>query len=202
MKIELFVFGKNIPAEDVYLVGPTVELVARNSLHPALSDALLEAAREVHSTAGLFRKRGEFPAPQEHEFRISPDATRYYSTGKSFLYRTFPFWVASLINRIITIVVPLGLLLLPVLKIAPAIYRWRIQSRIYPWYKTLLEIERDAFDPAMNSEKFDELLKKLDHIERSLNKLKVPASFGDIFYGLRGHINFVRDRLLSLKNVL
>lgn len=193
-------FGKNIPSEDVSLVGPTVELIARKDLHPALSDALLEAAREVHSTPNLFRKRGEFPAPLEHEFRISPDATRYYTSGKSFLYRTFPFWLASLISRILAVIVPLALLLIPGLKIAPSIYRWRIQSRIYPWYKTLLELERDAFDPKVDNQGIEKLLAKLDHIETTVNKLKVPASFGDLYYGLRGHINFVREQLLSVQS--
>lgn len=192
-------FGKNLPAEDVSLIGPTVELVARNTLHPALSDALLEAAHQVHSNAGLFRKRGEFPAPQEHEFRISSDATRYYTTGKSFLYRTFPFWLASLINRIIAFVVPLALLLIPAFKIVPAIYRWRMQSRIYPWYETLLEIEREAFKAPIDSKSLEKLLEKLNHIEFTINTLKVPASYGDMFYGLRGHIGFVRERLLALK---
>ena len=190
-------FGNNIPQQDVYLVAPTVELIARDSLHPALSDVLLEAAREVHGTSGLFRKSGEFPAPQEHEFRISPDASRYYASGKSFLYRTFPFWLASLVSRILAVIVPIALLVIPGLKIVPAVYRWRIQSRIYPWYKVLLELERDAFNPSLDTERREELLRQLDHIENTVNKIKIPASFGDLFYGLRGHISFVRERLLS-----
>ena len=80
--------GKNLPAQDVVLIGPTVELVARKGLHPALSDLLLEVAREVHGKTGLLQKRGEFPAPLEHEFTISDDATRYYKSGKGFLYRS------------------------------------------------------------------------------------------------------------------
>jgi TRAP-type uncharacterized transport system substrate-binding protein len=193
-------FGKNIPSDDVYLVGPTVELVARESLHPALSDALLEAAREVHGTSGLFRKRGEFPIPLEHEFRISPDAARYYSSGKSFLYRTFPFWLASLISRTLAFVVPIALLLIPGLKIAPVVYRWRIEQRIYPWYKVLVDLEREAFNPSVSSSEIGELLRKLDHIESKVSKIKIPASFGDLFYGLRGHITFVREQLLSVQS--
>jgi TRAP-type uncharacterized transport system substrate-binding protein len=190
-------FGQNLPAEDISLVGPTVELVARSSLHPALSDVLLEAAKEVHGTPGLFRKRGEFPAPIGHEFRISPDAARYYTSGKSFLYRTFPFWVASLIARTLAIVVPLALLLIPALKMAPAIYRWRIESRINRWYRVLLELEREVADTSRDPKTREELLRQLDHIEAAVHKIVVPAAFGDIFYGLRGHIGFVRDSLLA-----
>ena len=43
----------------------------------------------------------------------------------------------------------------------------------------------------------EELLGRLRHIEREVNKMKVPASFGDQFYGLRGHIGFVRNRLID-----
>ncbi|MDP3513441.1 MAG: TAXI family TRAP transporter solute-binding subunit [Sulfuritalea sp.] len=189
--------GQDLPPEDVYLVGPTVQLVARESLHPALSDLLLEAAREVHGSASLFRKRGEFPAAQEGDFRISADATRYYASGKSFLYGTFPFWLASLIARVLAFLVPVVLLLLPALKFAPMIYRWRIESRIYRWYQVLLELEREAFKPPVDAARRGELLHQLDHIETAVNRIVIPASFGDLFYGLRGHINFVRQSLLA-----
>ena len=189
--------GQNIPSENLYLVGPTVELIARDSLHPALSDLLLEAAREVHGAASPFKKRGEFPAPLEHEFRISEDASRYYESGKSFLYRTFPFWAASLITRSLTIIVPLALFVIPALQLVPSIYRWRLESRIYRWYRVLLDIERDAFKPSADHKRREELLRHLDHIEHTVNKIVVPASCGNHFYELRLHINFVRDKLLA-----
>ena len=189
-------FGKNIPEEDLNLIAPTVELIARDSLHPALSDLLLEAVREVHGGPGLFRRRGEFPAPLVHEFRLSPDAARYYASGKSFLYRTFPFWLASLIARALAVLVPLALLLVPALKIAPAIYRWRIESRIHRWYKVLLDLERDVF-VAQTSQSRVDLLRQIDNIEVRVNQIVVPASFGDMFYGLRGHVAFVRNRLAT-----
>ncbi|MEO8297232.1 MAG: TAXI family TRAP transporter solute-binding subunit [Burkholderiales bacterium] len=188
-------FGEDVPSDDVWLIGPTVELIARDSLHPALSDLLLEAAREVHGKAGLYKKRGEFPAPLEHEFRISPDATRYYAAGKSFLYRTFPFWLASLIARIVAVVVPLVLLLIPAFKIIPALYRWRTTSRIYRWYGDLQRLERDAHAPAVDAALRTELLKRLDHIEAAVQKIVVPPAFGDVFYALRGHIAAVRAGL-------
>ena len=53
--------GKNIPRRDVYLIGPTVELIARDDLHPALSDLLIEAASEVHGRAVCCSVRASFP---------------------------------------------------------------------------------------------------------------------------------------------
>ena len=190
-------FGENIPREDVQLIGPTVELIARDGLHPALSDVLLEAAREVHGRPGLYKKRGEFPAPLEHEFRISPDAARYYASGKGFLYRTFPFWIASLIARLVALLIPVILVLIPAMRIVPALYRWRMTSRIYRWYGALQRLERDALKADVDAGRRQELVQQLDQIERAVVKITVPAAFGDVLYGLRGHIASVRESLKS-----
>jgi hypothetical protein len=188
--------GKDIPAHDVSLIGPTVELIARAYLHPALSDLLLEAGSEVHGNPGLFKHRGEFPTPLEHEFHISADASRYYKSGKSFLYRYLPFRLASLMNRILVVAVPIAVVLLPGLRIIPALYRWRIKLRIYRWYRALLMLERDLITRLAREER-EELFGRLDDIEEEVNKMKMPASFADQFYVLRGHIDFVRDRLMK-----
>lgn len=188
-------FGKNIPAEDAYLVAPTVEMIARNTLHPVLSDLLLEAAKEIHGGSGLFRKRGEFPALMEHEIPISQQARNYFESGQGFLYDTFPFWLASLLNRIAAVFVPIILLLIPGLRLAPMVYRWRMQSRLYPWYGALMELEREAFAKPLDTQRRHEFLHRLLHIEHAVNKIKTPAAFGDLFYNLRGHIAFVRARL-------
>jgi len=185
--------GKNIPARDIHLIGPTVELVARENLHPALSDILLETAREVHGRASLLQRRGEFPAPLEHDFRISPEATRYYKSGKSFFYRHLPFWLAGLVNRILAVAVPLVVLLIPGFRTIPALFRLRVKLRLYRWYRALLLVERDLFADAAG--KREESLRRLDDIEAAVNKMKVPASFADQFYALRGHIGFVREGL-------
>lgn len=187
-------FGKGTPAHDVFLLAPTVELITRERLHPALSDLLLEAAREVHSGAGLLRRKGEFPAPIEQEIRISGEASRFYKSGKSFLYRYLPFRFASLVNRILVVFVPMIVLLLPAMRLIPAIYRWRFRSRISRWYRGLLMIEQDLL-PQVAADQRKALIERLDNIEEAVNRMKVPASFADQFYGLRGHITFVRARL-------
>jgi TRAP-type uncharacterized transport system substrate-binding protein len=190
-------FGRDLPPEDAHLVGPMVELVARKGLHPTLSDFLIEAAREVHGKAGMFKKSGEFPALLHHEFPVSPDAERYYASGKSYLYRTFPFWLARLINRIIVAVLPVVLVLIPGLKIIPGIYRWRMQGRIYRWYRELLELEREVRDGAADPAVREQQLARLAEIETSVRNIRVPATFADLFYSLREPIVFVRERVLA-----
>jgi hypothetical protein len=192
-------FGKNIPDHNINLLSPTVELIARTDLHPALSDLLLEVATEVHSRAGRYQRQGEFPAPLEHEYRISSDAQRFYKSGKSFLYRYLPFRMASFLNRILVLIVPMILLLIPGLKSIPAIYRWRMRLRILRWYRALLVLESDL-SLNITSEKREELVGRLDQIEQTVNNMKVPASFADQFYSLRSHIAIVRARLMSSTN--
>ena len=186
--------GRNIPSHDITLIGPTLELIARPNLHPALSDLLIEAAQEVHGKAGLLQRRGEFPSPMEQEIAISADANRYYKSGKSFLYRYLPFWVASLVSRTFVMVVPIIVVLIPSLRFIPMVFRWRIRLRIFRWYRALLALEEDLV-VELSAEGREALLTRLDKIDEAVNKMKVPASYADQFYELRGHIAFVRSRL-------
>lgn len=194
-----FDLGKNLPAQDIILVGTTVELVAREDLNSALSDILLETAREIHGKAGLLQKRGEFPAPLEHEFPISDDARVYYKSGMGLFYRLFhSFWLASVLNRILLALVPLALVILPSLRILPVLYRWSVQLRLYRCYRPLMRVERDAFGP-LTRDRIQELLAQLDDVETQVSQLKVPASFASQLYELKGHLAFVRLRLQAAK---
>jgi TRAP-type uncharacterized transport system substrate-binding protein len=194
MPMGAFDLGKNLPSAPIHMVAPTAELVARDSLHPALSDLLIEAAREVHGKANIMQRAGEFPAPLAHDFPISDDAARYYKSGKSFLYRILPFWLASLADRLLVVVVPLIVLLIPALRLVPALYAWRVKSRIYRWYGALIAIERSALSEH-SAEERAALIERLDAIEESVNGLKMPLAYADQFYVLREHIGFVRERL-------
>ncbi len=187
--------GRNTPAQTLTMLAPTAELIARPSLHPALSDMLIQAAQEVHGRATLLQKAGEFPAPLEHEYRISDDALRYYKSGKSFAYKHLPFWLASLVDRIVIVLLPLAVVLIPGAKVVPWLYKWRINARIYRRYGELMELERAAFGQTTPQQRA-ELLKRLDEIERRIVTDKLPASAAEQLYVLRQHINFVRSRIL------
>jgi len=190
--------ARNIPPKPYELVGPTVELVARKDLHPALSDLLISAAREVHSGPGMFRDAGMYPSSEERDFPISDDAQRYYKSGGQFLYRNLPFWLASLVDRMLVVLVPLLVLIVPATRLAPTIYRWRVRSRIYRWYGALMAIERDILHGRTSEDREgqrEEIHKRLDEIEDAVNEIKTPLSFADQLYVLREHVNMVRRRL-------
>ncbi|NML31156.1 TAXI family TRAP transporter solute-binding subunit [Paraburkholderia antibiotica] len=191
---------RRIPPDTVHLISPTVELVARRTLHPAISDLLIEAAQEVHGAAGLLQRTGQFPNPVAHEYAISEDAQRYYRTGKSFLYRTLPFWIASIGDRTLVLLLPIAVLLVPAMRVIPALYRWRVRSRIYRYYGSLIAIERHALAGATDEER-TRLLAQLDQIESALNQLRMPLAYADAFYVLREHVGFVRGRLTTARPV-
>jgi len=189
-------FAKNMPEQTMALIAPTVELIARPDLHPALSDLLVEAARETHGRATLLQRAGEFPAPLEHEYPISGDAARYYKSGKGFWYRYLPFWLASLVDRTMVVLVPIVVVLIPGIKLVPALYRWRIRTRIYKRYGELMALEREMLNETTPEQRTG-LGKRLDEIEKRVNGSKMPLPFADQFYVLREHINFVRRRLAA-----
>lgn len=190
--------GENMPAQDITLLAPNVELIARKGLNSAISDLLLDVAQHVHGRASLLAKQGEFPAPIGHEYAISADALRFYKSGKGITYNLVDsFWLANLINRLLLVIVPLLLVLIPAIRFLPVVYRWSVQLRIYRCYRPLLRLERDAETP-LTGPKVEELLERLDGIESDVNKLKVPASFASQFYDLRNHVVFVRNRLKTV----
>ena len=183
--------GNDLPSKDVTLLGPNVELIAPKRLHPALVDLVVEAATETHSRPGIFQKRGEFPAPIEHSIRMSEDATTYYKSGKSYLYRTLPFWLASFLTRVLLVFVPVLVVLIPALRSIPAFFRWVARLRIRKRYRELRLLEQRFLfetDPA----KKEILRHEFDRIDDVVNRMRVRASFADQFYGLRGHIDYVR----------
>jgi TRAP transporter TAXI family solute receptor len=186
--------ARNIPPHDTMLLSPTATLVARESLHPALTVLLIQAATEVHGQAGLFQRAGEFPAATATDFPLSEDAKRFYQSGPSFLQRYLPFWVAVLVQRMMVMLVPLIAVLIPLMRILPSVYTWRVRRRIYRWYGELKYLEHDL-EQNREPQRITEYLKRLDQIEQRVSRLKVPLAYSGQFYMLRQHIGFVRDMI-------
>jgi hypothetical protein len=86
--------------------------------------------------------------------------------------------------------------LVPGLRLIPSAYQWQIRLRIYRSYRALLSVEREA-SANITPENRKELLTRVAHIEKTVNKMKVPASFADQFYVLRQNIIFVRNKLTA-----
>jgi TRAP transporter TAXI family solute receptor len=189
--------GRDIPSQDYQLIAPTATLVARKGLHPALVDLFVQAAGEIHGGTGWFQQQGQFPSPRYTEIPVAHEAARYYRDGPPLLQRYLSFWLANLFERLWVVVVPLLALLIPLSKVVPPLYVWRIRSRVYRWYGQLRAVEQ-ALEGARGErtgEVCTDLLRRLDDIERRVNQMSIPLAFADTLYGLRSHINFVRQRV-------
>jgi TRAP-type uncharacterized transport system substrate-binding protein len=192
--------GRDIPAQDFQLIAPTATLVARADLHPALVDLFVKAATEIHGGAGWFQQQGQFPSPRYTEIPVAREAAKYYRDGPPFLQRYLSFWLANLFDRLWVVVVALAALVIPLSKVVPPLYAWRIRSRVYRWYGQLRAVEQ-AMEGAPEDRRAQvqaEQLKRLDEIEQRVNHISIPLSYADALYGLRSHINLVRQRVRAV----
>jgi hypothetical protein len=82
--------------------------------------------------------------------------------------------------------------LLPLSRILPPLYQFRIRSRVFRWYGQLREIEQRAIG---KTQPLDDLLSELKELEARVEKIAVPLSYADELYALRDHIDLVRAKL-------
>jgi TRAP-type uncharacterized transport system substrate-binding protein len=182
--------ARDLPAADVRMVAPTATLVAREGLHPALTQLFVQAASEVHGSSGWFQRKGDFPNARDGERALAPEAERFYRNGVPWLQRYLPFWLANLTDRMWLALISIIAVLLPLSRVVPPLIELRIRSRVFRWYGQLREIEAAAGDkPAQD------LLSSLDEIEARVNTVQLPLSYADELYALKSHIQFVRRRL-------
>lgn len=181
----------DMPPADVHLVAPTATLLSRAGTHPALLQLFLEAARQVHSGAGWFQRKGDFPKPGAIEYPLAKEAERYYASGTPVLQRYLPFWLANLVERMWPVLVTIVAVLIPLSRTLPALYSFRIRSRIFRWYAQLRAVEA-----AIGQRPAAQLLVELRHIESRVERVHVPLSYADELYALRSHIQMVGNGLL------
>jgi TRAP-type uncharacterized transport system substrate-binding protein len=194
-------FAANLPPADTTLLSTTAAVLVREDAHRALVNLLAQALQEVHAQPAadetqIFQRAGEFPIPNDPEFTMSEEAKRVFRSGAPFLQRYVPFWVATMIDRLVVSLVVLLPILIPLVRFAPQIYNWRIRRRILYWYGELKRLEasvRSAPTPERRSER----LRELDRIEAAVDNIPVPLNFADRLYELRQHVEVTRRRLTS-----
>lgn len=182
--------ARDLPPADVRLVAPTAALVARDALHPALAQLFVQAAHSIHGGSGWFQRKGEFPSTANTERPLAKEAERFYRNGPPFLQRYLPFWIANLVDRMWIVLLSIVAILIPLSRVVPPLYEFRIRSRIFRWYGQLRGVEE-----AIGKRPDGELLEELDTIEGKVEHVAVPLSYADELYSLRSHINLVRRRL-------
>ena len=184
--------ARNVPAHDVPLIAATTSLVAREGIHPALVQLFLQAATRIHGGPGWISRAGEFPSSRNTEFPLDAEAARFYKSGPPFLQRYMPFWLANLIDRMWVVMVTIIAALIPLSRIVPPLYEFRVRRRIFRWYRQLRGIEARL---AAGAEPPTALLDELGRLDTRAAGINVPLSYTDELYDLRAHIALVRERL-------
>ncbi len=186
--------ARKLPNQDVHLIATTTSMLAREDVHPALRQLLAQAAMQIHGQAGWFNRAREFPNADNAEYPLAPEAERTMRTGVPSLQRYIPFTLANLIERMWLALGLIIAVLLPLGKIAPPLYAFRVRSRVFRWYGQLREIE-ERLEASPTSA--PGLLEELNALESKVEKIIVPLSYTDELYTLRNHIGLVRQRLLT-----
>ena len=181
----------NIPPDDVRLVAPTTSLIARTETHPALVQLFAQAGNAIHGSAGWFKSAREYPNRDNNELPISREAERAIKNDAPLLQRYLPFWVANLVERMWLAMGIILAIMLPLSRIIPPLYAFRVRSRIFRWYGQLRNIE-----VRIPTEDNRELLRELGQLESRAEKITVPLSYTDELYALRSNIHLVRKKLL------
>ena len=182
--------NNNLPNEDKNLLATTALLVTHTDFPDELIRIFLKKVKEVNSSKTLFSEENEFPNLLNIEKNINEEAQRYLSQGDTWLEKIFPYWIASNIDRLKILLIPLLTLLIPISKGLFPLYRWSIRSKIYRWYDELQSI-----DLSLEGLEKEELKKKLVELERLKKEIKeetkVPLSYMGEYYDLIMHIELI-----------
>ncbi len=185
-------FAQNIPAQDVELVAAVALIAVRDDVHPALQFALTQAAAGVHKAPGIFNADGAFPQSQSTELPMSEVAERFHKVGPPFFQRYLPFWLAVWMDRLWVLLIPLAAVLIPVLKLLPGVYDWRVRKPIWRWYNELRKLEAAMADHPDDREKH---LQEMQRIDDGISSLPLPVKYSEAHHNLRSYAEYVQRRL-------
>jgi hypothetical protein len=176
------------------MIAASATLVVRDETHPALQQLLVQAAHRIHRSANWFQQKGEYPRAAAGDYPLADEAARFYRSGPSFMQRWLPFWAANLLDRMWVVVISIAALLIPLSRVIPPLYTFKVRSRIFKWYGLLRQLELQHHDgdrPARD------LLHELSRLDARVATLTVPLSYADELYSLRSHIAALRLRIQS-----
>ena len=190
-------FSKKKPATDIHLLATTTNLIVRKNLHPAMMYLLLDAAMDIHGNAGWVNKADEFPSPKSQDFPLSDIAERFYKSGRPFLLDYLPSGMAAYIDRMILILVPAAVVLIPLIRIIPPIYFWWNRRKLNKCYEDLKNLEMEIAEDSMPGRMRD-YEKTLDRIEALASEIHIPLALFKEVYTLEEHVDLIRNKLARL----
>jgi TRAP-type uncharacterized transport system substrate-binding protein len=187
---------RDIPPNDVPLIGTPTRILVRGDLHPEIVQLLLQAMVETHGARAVFQRSGEFPNSADTEYPVAPAAIDFYKNGPSFMQRHLPLWLSVHAQRAIAVLVAAIALGFPLFRFLPVFYNWITRRRLFYWYAQLKALEA-SFDTDPMDRDLAEKQAKIEQIEDAVSHIRIPLTFSDQVYNLRSHIDIVRRKMAS-----
>ncbi|TXH98971.1 MAG: C4-dicarboxylate ABC transporter substrate-binding protein [Pseudomonas sp.] len=186
--------ARDLPPQDIDLMAATTALLTQEDTHPALRQLFAQAAQQIHGGAGWFNGARDFPNTRTSELPVSPEGDRAINGTPPFWQRYLPFWASNLLERMWLVIGGLIVLLLPLSRVVPPLYTYRVRQRVFRWYARLREVETRMDEGDADS---TALLNELDELDRVASQITVPLAHADELYALRSNIEKTRRRLLA-----
>ena len=188
---------KNIPDENIKLLSTTATIVTNDDVPDELIRIFLKQIKLVHENKDLFKQNNQFPNLDNIDLKINKEANQYFTSGDTFLESIFPYWIASNIDRLKILLIPLLTLMLPLMKGFFPLYIWSMRSKIYKWYKKLKKYDKNL--NSLSREVLEERLLILENLKDEIrNETSVPASFMGEYYNLILHIELICKKINSI----
>lgn len=190
--------ANNVPPQDTSLLSPVAMLVANSDFHPALASLILEASRDVLREGNLLDAPNAFPAAAPMELELTGEAEYYHREGVPLLQRHLPFWIASIADRYVVLLIPFIVIMLPLLRSMGPIYTWRMRARVFRWYDHLRRVDRLIINGQIEGS-IDTEIAGLHELESDLSRVEVPLSYAHELYSLHLHVRYMINRLEAMK---
>ena len=185
---------KNLPSQDVNLLSTTANLIVRDDFSDELTRLILKKIKDVHNKKDLFEAQNQFPNIDNLTVEINEDAHRYFTYGDTWLEKIFPYWIASNIDRLKILLIPLITLMIPLSKGFFPLYRWSIRSKIYKWYEEIQKIDLEVEDA--KDEDLNKYLEKITTLKKEIKaETKVPLSYMGEYYDLIMHLELIISKI-------
>ncbi|MCH8181254.1 MAG: ABC transporter substrate-binding protein [Proteobacteria bacterium] len=197
--------ARDLPPGDIGLLAATTALLTHEDTHPALRQRFAQAAQQIHGGAGWFNGVRDFPNTRTSELPVSPEGDRAINGAPPFWQRYLPFWASNLLERMWLVIGGLIVLLLPLSRVVPPLYTYRVRQRIFRWYARLRQVEARLDEGGEaggggGGGELTELLDELDELDRVASQITVPLAHAEELYALRNNIDSTRRRLLARRD--
>ena len=177
---------QDTPAQFEELDGGNWQMLSSDAAASALQNGDMDAAFFV------------LPPANPVELQLTGEADYYHRQGVPFLQRYLPFWIASIVDRYVVLLIPFIAIMVPLLRSMGPIYSWRMRARVFRWYGQLRDVDR-LIHKGKIRDTLEEEIDRLHRLQDELTQVDVPLSYGHELYSLHLHVRYMINRLEAMR---